>query len=485
MNTAREIRNIWDEIGRMKTRTAGSSSGADKTFLGLNDTPATYAGAPLQNVRVNAGANALEFAAGGGGDVTGPAGATDNAIARFDAATGKLIQNSNAILSDAGELSLGGALFIAEVATPVARPNYGAVYPKNDNILYFQDGAGIEHAVALGAGAGDVVGPGASTDNALARFHLATGKIIQNSNAILTDAGMLFLGDTANTKMTLGLTINQAGAADEILAFKSSDIAHGITDQTETDTYGFFRKGNATGGGLLIGGLTEDRFALFFQAFYTTDETTWTAVPALSLGAYKKSGTNVGNAHADQVLVAVRTYYGGGSTNVWGVRAKGQTWQTGQLYVNSVATPNDGQFFLQANGGGGLHGLVFTPDNIQLGFDLYWDGVAGRFKSLDAGSNFEFYKISDRLLIRYDSGIAVGSPVTMNTGISLDTSGHVGIGLLPTANMAGLSIEAGLLTLKERTTPTADAGYGKIYTKSDNALYFQDGAGAEHTVTIS
>jgi len=72
MNTAREIRNIWDEIGRMKGRTAGSSSGAVKTFLGLNDTPAAYAGEALQHVRVNAGANALEFAAGGGGGYTPP-----------------------------------------------------------------------------------------------------------------------------------------------------------------------------------------------------------------------------------------------------------------------------------------------------------------------------------------------------------------------------------------------------------------------------
>lgn len=40
----------------------------------------------------------------GTGDVVGPASATDNAIARFDLATGKLIQNSTAILSDAGDI---------------------------------------------------------------------------------------------------------------------------------------------------------------------------------------------------------------------------------------------------------------------------------------------------------------------------------------------------------------------------------------------
>jgi hypothetical protein len=39
------------------------------------------------------------------GDVVGPASSTDNAIVRFDGLTGKLIQNSVAILSDTGALT--------------------------------------------------------------------------------------------------------------------------------------------------------------------------------------------------------------------------------------------------------------------------------------------------------------------------------------------------------------------------------------------
>jgi len=42
--------------------------------------------------------------------------------------------------------------------------------------------------------------------------------------------------------------------------------------------------------------------------------------------------------------------------------------------------------------------------------------------------------------------------------------------------------KAGVFTMGEVTTPTAVANYGKIYPKSDNRLYFQDGAGTEHTV---
>jgi len=38
------------------------------------------------------------------------------------------------------------------------------------------------------------------------------------------------------------------------------------------------------------------------------------------------------------------------------------------------------------------------------------------------------------------------------------------------------------VNIKEITTPTAKADYGAIYTKTDNKLYFQDGAGSEHEI---
>jgi hypothetical protein len=42
---------------------------------------------------------------GGTGDVIGPSSSTDNAVVRWDGITGKLIQNSTAILNDDGVLS--------------------------------------------------------------------------------------------------------------------------------------------------------------------------------------------------------------------------------------------------------------------------------------------------------------------------------------------------------------------------------------------
>ena len=45
---------------------------------------------------------------GGGGDVTGPASSTDNAIARFDGTTGKLMQNSTVTIDNSGNTNIPG-----------------------------------------------------------------------------------------------------------------------------------------------------------------------------------------------------------------------------------------------------------------------------------------------------------------------------------------------------------------------------------------
>jgi hypothetical protein len=69
--------------------------------------------------------------------------------------------------------------------------------------------------------------------------------------------------------------------------------------------------------------------------------------------------------------------------------------------------------------------LNWYHDNISLNFDSYYDG---QWRSSDAGSNFQIYKLSDKFQIRYDSGIAAGSAVPWTTGLVMNASGNVGIG---------------------------------------------------------
>jgi hypothetical protein len=82
---------------------------------------------------------------GGVGDVVGPGSATDNALARFDSTTGKLIQNSTVTLDDTG------AFTVPEMAAPPA-PASGkvAVYAKVDGLVYSKDDAGTEKLLSGG-----------------------------------------------------------------------------------------------------------------------------------------------------------------------------------------------------------------------------------------------------------------------------------------------------------------------------------------------
>ena len=75
-----------------------------------------------------------------------------------------------------------------------------------DGKLYYKNNAGVVTLLASTSGAsGDVVGPASATDNALARFDLTTGKLIQNSVGILSDAGILtgLTGLTSSGPITL------------------------------------------------------------------------------------------------------------------------------------------------------------------------------------------------------------------------------------------------------------------------------------------
>jgi len=54
-----------------------------------------------------------------------------------------------------------------------------------------------------------------------------------------------------------GITLNQAADDARIFSLKNSDVAHGMTSEAETDTYGNFGKAIAAQGGLRINGYTE------------------------------------------------------------------------------------------------------------------------------------------------------------------------------------------------------------------------------------
>jgi len=111
---------------------------------------------------------------------------------------------------------------------------------------------------------------------------------------------LVFINDTANAKMTIGLTINQGANDDEIMSFKSSDVVHGMTNITEASTFGFIQKASATGGGLRIEGITDPDAGTGVGIFLIADidgagdDTKSTAaVGAVTIYGRKRSSTTV------------------------------------------------------------------------------------------------------------------------------------------------------------------------------------------------
>ena len=97
--------------------------------------------------------------------------------------------------------------------------------------------------------------------------HLAGGQLMfevaTGAEAARFDAnGSLFIGDTANANMTVGLTINQGTNFDKILTFKSSDVGTSLGTAlgtaVETDDFLTIEKINDALGGFELRALADD-----------------------------------------------------------------------------------------------------------------------------------------------------------------------------------------------------------------------------------
>jgi hypothetical protein len=118
---------------------------------------------------------------GGAGDVTGPASSADNAAARFDGLTGKIIQNSGVIIDDSDNIT------VPSLSTSVAVVTNGSKQLTSSATTATELGyvSGVTSAIQtqLNAKVDEV----ASTDNAIVRFD-STGGAVQNSGVLIDDS---------------------------------------------------------------------------------------------------------------------------------------------------------------------------------------------------------------------------------------------------------------------------------------------------------
>lgn len=132
---------------------------------------------------------------GGSGDVTGPASSTDNAVARFDSTTGKIIQNSGVVINDSGEVTVG-VWKGTEVGLSYGGTGASSASQARGNILPSYTGnAGKVLAVNVGATDAEWIAAGGSgTVTSVAVSGGTTG--LTTSGGPITAAGTITLAGT-------------------------------------------------------------------------------------------------------------------------------------------------------------------------------------------------------------------------------------------------------------------------------------------------
>jgi len=132
--------------------------------------------------------------------------------------------------------------------------------------------------------------------------------ITGNSNFIY-DGNIVFINNTSNSKMTQGITINQNGNDNEILALQSTDVAHGITTYADTSTYASFSKFDAAAGGIQINGFSETAIGIGIYSFSTLTDDLKSIAGQASLNinvSLKDGGTGVTSFGATNNIIAIQ-----------------------------------------------------------------------------------------------------------------------------------------------------------------------------------
>ena len=241
----------------------------------------------------------IEAGIGGAGDVIGPASSSDNAIVRYDGTTGKIIQDSSVSITNAGNVELGstgtkvnwsvdtflqggtgvddtilsaaqdliikadeevviraeagdvtiepgniekasfqssGGLKLKEQALqPPTGAGEGSIWVKNESpsSLYFTDESGNDWLINKETG--DVTGPVTSANNSIAIFSDTTGKIIADSEVLISSGNKISNLNSLSFLETTSSSITGVGGTGTFWVRNDSSTSPMFTDDSNVD----------------------------------------------------------------------------------------------------------------------------------------------------------------------------------------------------------------------------------------------------------
>ena len=273
----------------------------------------------------------------------------------------------------------------------------------NDGKLYYEDSSGVVQTLASKAGAlGDVVGPASATDNALVRFDLTTGKLIQNSIGILTDAGALsgLTGLTSSGSITLSsLTsgrVTFAGASG--LLSDSSTLTYDGTTLTASTGANF-----ATTSGSVGIGITSPTAKLQLGDGSSGQ---------LKFRIHRGSGTDYSEYFSDTGSTIVDTVGGGSFILRFGGTEKLQVTASGNVFVGT-STAFDSAYTMSLRVYNATGGLVIKPDTDNYTPVSFRNAANTQVGSISATSSATAYNTSSDYRLKENIAPMTGALATV------------------------------------------------------------------------
>jgi hypothetical protein len=296
--------------------------------------------------------------------------------------------------------------------------NNATVTIQSDGSNWYVTSIGVQ-----GAGNGDVIGPSSSTDNALVRFDSTSGKLIQNSTAILSDTGALDTAnvttdyiqiDTAATPPTIveGTLAWNATEGSLELGFKGGNVSNVLGE----DLHVRVKNAEATtlnkGEVVYLFGASGNR-ATVKRASNTSDTT---SSKTLGIVAESIASNQMGYVITQGVIdgMSLGSPYVDGDI-LWLDSTAGQFTRTKPVQPNHLvfigvverANAGNGQIYVKPQNGYELNEihdvLISSPQNGQL---LIRDETAGLWENafLTAGSNITITNAAGAITIAASGG---------------------------------------------------------------------------------
>jgi hypothetical protein len=386
--------------------------------------------------------------AGALGDVVGPASATDNAISRFDATTGKLIQNSLVTVSDTGAIS-----------APVDASISGLTVGKGGGAIVTNT----------------AVGGSALSANTTGQYNTGIGYVTANSittGQFNTAVGMVALryNQTGNNNTAMGYAALNGVSSNS----HSSNSAFGYSTLVGNTTGG---SNTAIGSEALQANTTASQnTAVGYQSLYSN--TTATENVAVGFESLRQNTTGASNTAVGHQANYSNTT---GGLNIAMGRAA--------LYSNTTGANNTalGYFALLSN--------TTANDNTAVGYQAGYSNTTGTANTfLGMQSGYSITTASNNVFV----GIGAGYLTTGGQNTFVGRKAGAGAGELVTTgtkntilggydgNQGGLDIR----TLSNRIVISDGDGNIRIYFDNNGyvkcqGVYDQAAAGSANVVTGS